>query len=182
MFSLTGALTPLCHANSPHKTSTVRTLPIFRAPEACLPYLAVAVSGEHQPWGHWPWTRASRQQRRGETGTQGGPATCDGQPKHPSTVAPVAHTGIVVPLATCLSPRLSCQPQLVSLLRFVEREELIQGVLAQVAEQFSRYRMLSVHPFQTHGSWPLASQPSVVSVASLANLHHIPKTLSNGRL
>lgn len=51
VFSLSGALTPLCRANCPHKTSTVRTLPIFRAPEACLPYLAAAVSGEHQPWG-----------------------------------------------------------------------------------------------------------------------------------
>lgn len=41
----------------------------------------------------------------------------------------------------------------VSLLWFVEREELIQGVLAQVAEQFSRYRILCMY---FSGLWELS--------------------------
>lgn len=50
MFSLSGALTPVCHSNCPHKMSTKRMLPIIRALEACLPYLAV-VPGEDPPPG-----------------------------------------------------------------------------------------------------------------------------------
>jgi hypothetical protein len=64
---------------------------------------------------------------------------------------------------------LACVP-CIFLLWFVEREELIQGVLAQVAEQFSRYRVPCAHAVPT-GLWTFMTRQAPGSGLALAGMN-----------